>query len=369
MRSCLAVQDTQDGTLLAFVQTLEVHARLQTVCDTLYRASKVPTGAGSAASPFVINSFGTILGFIDKRRMKPADIMHFTFFGVAMYQNGNNTTDEKDFYIGLRDEDTLSYPDMREAMAQEPADPTIRAEEVKAATGIAASNRIELLAIACLFVAEGRRDVMSLVSHLLLCDLITDQVKYGSGGNKTRSLASAVDKGKDFSKKYTGVTAAGDSPMSQKGAVAQAHTSNFATERRMGHEPAKPSGANRYFNKTVSLLAQWFAAKYSNPNYVLAACRPEDEVKLASIDERVESFLSIKAKEEKKKKSEKAWQAQQRGRNRWQPELQALKTRVLAELSAMLKAKVEKVAAGEATGFVYDSQLKVDTKVLKEVLV
>jgi hypothetical protein len=362
MRTCIAVQDAADGMLLAFVNTTEIHSRLTTVCDALISASKVPTGVGSQVSPFIIDSFGTILGYIDKRNAKKEDRMWFKFFGVDFYQNGNMTADQTDYYIGLKDGATLSYPDMRDAMETAAPDPAIKSAEVKAATGVAASNKYELLAIVCLFIAEGRRDRISLVTHLLLCDLISDQVKYGSGGAKTRSLATAVDKDKSFTAKYDGATAAGDSPMSQKGAVGNAHGSH--NDVRFERKPQK----NRYYDKTNSLLAQWFAAKYSNPNYTLMACRPDDEARLRAIDDKMEAFLVAKGEAETKKKSEKAWQAVARGRKPWEPKLAALKAQVLAELSAMLKAKIEKVSGGQATGFVYQSEQKVDTSVIRLAL-
>jgi hypothetical protein len=285
MRTCIAVHDADDDTLLVFINATEIHSHLTTVCDALFSASKVPGGAGSQASPYLIDSFGTILGYIEKRNAKPSERMWFKFFGVEFYQNGIGTADQTDHYIGLKDGKTLSYPDMRDEMEEAPADPAIKSAEVKAATGVATSNKYELLAIVCLFIAEGRRDRISLVTHLLLCDLISDEVKYGSGGAKTRSLASAVDKDKNFTGNYDGGTAAGDSPMSQKGAVGNAHESH--NEVRVGRKPQK----NRYYDKTNSLLAQWFAAKYSNPNYTLLACRPTDEARLRAVEEKKDSFV------------------------------------------------------------------------------
>lgn len=365
MRTCIAVQDATDGVLLAFINATEIHSRLTTVCDALASASKPPAGAGSQAAPYIVNSFGTILGYIEKRNAKPSERMWFKFFDVDFYQNGNGTADQSDYYIGLKDGKTLSYPDMRDEMEKAAPDPAIKSAEVKAVTGVAASNKYELLAIACLFIAEGRRDRISLVTHLLLCDLISDQVKYGSGGAKTRSLASAVDKDKSFTAKYDGATAAGDSPMSQKGAVDNAHKTH--NDVRVGGTPQK----NRYYDKTNSLLAQWFAAKYSSPNYTLLACRPTDEARLRAVEEKKTSFVDGKIDALTFKKGTAASKkriAEARERNQWEPKLEALKAQVLAELSAMLKAKLSKVSGGEATGFVYQSEQKVDTSVIRLAL-
>ncbi len=363
MRTCIAVCDAADDKFLAFIDATEMHAHLLAESKRLEGRGKLPANSGKEDAPYVIDSFVTILGYIDARNNNKSGRMWFKFFGVDFYQNGNKTADEKDFYIGLKGDDTLSYPKMRLKLNTPHVGPPIKSAEVKAATGVAASNRHELLAIACLFIAEGRRDLTSLVTHLLLCDLISDQVKYGSGGAKTRSLASAVDKKKNFENNYAGATAAGDSPMSQKGAVANAKVSH---EEVQGNRT--PQG-NRYYDKTNSLLAQWFAAKYSNPNCTLLACRPTDEAMLRAVEEKKQAFLDDKIENPQKKNREKLWQAKERARKQWEPKVAGLKAQVLAELAAMLKLKIDTVVGGQATGFVYESQQKVDTKVLREVLV
>jgi hypothetical protein len=46
----------------------------------------------------------------------------------------------------------------------------------------------------------------------------------------------------------------------------------------------------------------------------------------------------------------------------------SVSTKPAAGQSAMLKAKIEKVSGGEATGFVYQSEQKVDTSVIRLAL-
>jgi hypothetical protein len=366
MRSCIAVHDGVDNDILACITAREIFSRLETVSLAIYSLAKEPAGAGSQASPCIIDSFKTIVGFVQKRDEKPAGVMWFRFFGVDMYQNGNDdAAGDHKYYIGLKNGGTLSYPDMRKAIESAQADPDIKPDVVKAATGIAATNRFEMLAIACLFLAEGRRDRVSLLTHLILADLVADQVKYGSGGQKVRTLRTAIDKQKGYGEKYEGVTAAGDSPMSQKGAVKQAE--EVWREYGFGRDAAK----NRYLDKTISLVAQWFAQYYESPNYWLEACRPADVVRLSAIgakpdayvDQQISGMTFKKGTKASKKRVEEA-----RLRKQLEPQLHGLKAQVMAELSAMIKAKIDRAAAGQGGSFSFESDKKADTKLLKTVL-
>jgi hypothetical protein len=369
MRSCIAVHDAEDDQILAFITAREIFSRLETVSEAMFRIAKDPAGAGSSASPYIIDSFQKIVGYIHKRNEKKTSVMWFRFFGIDMYQNGNDTGEEQNaYYIGLKDGATLSYPDMRKAIEATAAEQGIKSDEVKAATGIAATNRYEMLAIACLFLAEGRRDRVSLVTHLILADLIADEVKYGSGGQKVRTLRTAIDKTKKadhYTGKYEGVTAAGDSPMSQKGAVD--HGGEAWREYGFGRDAAK----NRYLDKTISLVAQWFAQYYDSPNYWLEACRPADVARLSLIGAKPANYIDTQINGLTFKKGTKAGKKRQeeaRLRNRLEPQLHGLKDQVLAELSAMIQVKIERAAAGQGGSASFVSDKTADTKLLKTVL-
>lgn len=365
MRSCITVHDAEDDQILAFITAREIFSRLETVSLAIFALAREPAGTGSEASPCIIDSFKTIVGYVQKRDAKPAGVMWFRFFGVDMYQNGNDGEEDHKYYIGLKNGGTLSYPDMRRAIEAAAAEADIRSDEVKAATGIAATNRYEMLAIACLFLAEGRRDRVSLLTHLILADLIADQVKYGSGGQKVRTLRTAIDKKQGYTAKYEGVTAAGDSPMSQKGAVKQAE--EVWREYGFGRDAAK----NRYLDKTISLVAQWFAQYYDSPNYRLEACRPSDVAQLSQVGARPGAYVEAQINGltfKKGTKASKKRQEEARLRSRLEPQLHGLKDQVLAELSAMIKVKIERAAGGQGGRFTFESDKKADTRLLKAVL-
>lgn len=101
-----------------------------------------------------------------------------------MYQDGKISEEKQSYYIGLVDETPLNYPDMGRKIATPSANTATatQASSVKTAVGVSASNKYDLLALAALFIAEGRRNRLTLATHPLLMDLIEDQVAFGPGG-------------------------------------------------------------------------------------------------------------------------------------------------------------------------------------------
>ena len=138
-----------------------------------------------------------------------------------MYQYGNDALNEQAYYIGLVGEDPLSYPDMGGlGPGRNVPVPTVKASDVKAAVGLSTTNKYDLLALASLFIAEGRRDRLTLLTHLLLMDLIEDRVSFGQHREQVPVPPRTVDvsgvsqtKLKDYK-----TTNLGDSPMAHKGA-------------------------------------------------------------------------------------------------------------------------------------------------------
>lgn len=365
MKTCIGVYDAQDDSRLAFISALEVNQALSTATAQLVMLAKPPTGSGSADNPFVITSFPTIVGYIEKRNAKKTGVMYFKFFGVDMYQNGNDDGGDQAYYIGLKDGATLSYPDMARAMRDAPVDTAIKSADIKNAVGVTANSKVEVLAVACLFIAEGRRDRTSLITHLILCDLISGEVKYGSAGTKTRSLRTAVDKGKSYVDRYTGVTASGDSPMSQKGAVAHAGSSH--NETQFARRPTE----NRYFDKTISLVVQWVAHYYDSPSLVLVACAPGDEAGLKQIDAKVEEYIEEQVESITFSRNTKAGRRnllKGQKRNQLTEQTGGVKQQVLSELASMLRLKLEKSEAGTAGDFKFTSDKMPGTEVLKKAL-
>ena len=376
MRTCIAVQNKDDETKLAFIRGHEVRERMT---EKVYKLAAPrewePTGSGAENAPFVVDSFKTALGYINKRNEKStlSRTLWFTFFGVEMYQYGTGTASEEDYYLGLKGQTPLSYPDMAATIKDAAADAAIKSDAIKKAFGIGASNKYEVLAIACLFIAEGRRDTASILTHLMLFDLIAAEVKYGQG--KTRSLPTAIDKGTDDSKRnfvgrYKDVTAAGDSPMSQKGAVKQAQSA------REGHAS---NGPNRYTDKTISLAVRWIVNYYPGDNYILLACRPGDEGALETIDRKVTTFIEAKQEEavqalKEKKKGKKVLASDRRKEEsrafaQFNPMLNGLKVQVLTQISSMIDLRIAHALSGKGGTFeVMSDKQSFNTAVLLEVL-
>ncbi|HUN39867.1 MAG TPA: hypothetical protein VMU81_06225 [Acetobacteraceae bacterium] len=376
MKTCIAVCDLETGTQLAFLSGIELYKMLDTMTVVMFEKREAPLGDGKIGNPYIIDSFKKILGYIYLRDANPRGRLYFTFFGQKMYQNGNDAQDpEKPYYLGVDGSATLSYPAMARSLAN-PSAAVATAPNVKQAVGVLPQNANELLAIAALFIAEGRRSRPSIVTHLLLCDLITDQVTYGTGG-KLRSLSKTLDKAsgnQNFLTTYRGLTAAGDSPMSQNDAVDQFKKTNMSIQ----------SGAmvsqSRYFDKTVSLVVQWVVNYFVSSNYEMTACDPGDDVSSASsaiakkIETHIAETLETARTELRGKSTPSAF------KNKWPKErskvesaarskLDGLQPMILAQVNNMLKAKFDKAIAGDASGFTFDAgRIDFDPKVLVKVL-
>jgi len=244
---------------------------------------------------------------------------------------------------GLEGEDPLSYPDMRNAMTSDKVigKSGFKAETVKAAVGVSTDKTYQLLALACLFIAEGRRDRRSLLTHLLLMDLIAAGVTYGSAGTKVRTLARAVDIPKSSAgnwAEYGGLSAAGDSPLSQKDAVADMKAASEETE----------VGSNRYFDNTVSIATQWLAHYFTSPKFQVETCKP-DNVRPEALGTRLDKHLdsTIEAPQTKgtlKKKGREKVSAferrVERERERMKTELRGVPNEIKAYIGTMFDVRL-----------------------------
>jgi hypothetical protein len=206
--------------------------------------------------------------------------------------------------MGLVGEDTLSYPSMAKQIdgASNVAISNVNAANVKKSTGVSTTKKYEVLALATLFIAEGRRNRVTLLTHLLLMDLIEDQTPFGQSGRK-RTLRRAIDvsEAKAEKLKAYGTSAMGDSPLSHEGAVKDAHTSNHAED----------TGDSRYKDKTISLAVQWVVAHFASPEFHLESCKPTD-LRPDALEVKLQDYLSQQVLNLKKKSSEKKGQFDRR---------------------------------------------------------
>jgi hypothetical protein len=375
MKSCVAACDPETDLQLAFVTGLELYQKLRTMTERMFAGRQIPTGTGTSQQPYIIDSFKKILGYIYLRDEHRAGQLHFKFFGTDMTQNGNeDAAGTQKYYIALAGAESLSYPAMGKAISSAQPSPGTPGGTVKSAVGTAPANATEMLAIAALFIAEGRRSRPSIITHLMLCDLISDQIKYGRTG-KVRTLLNAIDKPiKQKGNVYLGMTNLGDSPMAQNEAVDQANKTNNSSET--GSLMAK----TRYFDKTVSLCAQWVAAYYESEKFILKACSPADDA--GAIDAANVNKMSkhIEAKKEVLRTTLKSTNSKSGFENKWPRQRNSLeasewkkfngvKPLVLSQIQNMLASKLDKALAGEASGFTFATDdVGFDTKALVAVL-
>jgi hypothetical protein len=308
MRTNLLVKDGTDGTPLCVIEGQRVFDVLKTSVLTLagsaFRGQL--SGTGKKETPYAINTFIDINTYIEVRNQNRVGTLYFTFCGVKMYQYGNEIEGKQKYYIGLLDENPLTYPDMGRNIGNADVNVAlggVNPATVKSAVGTATANKYELLALAALFLAEGRRNPTTLLTHLLLMDLIEARVKFGSGNNKVRTLRRAVDiSGASAAKlgRY-GTTAYGDSPLAHEGAVKDAR----AVARDAETEDS------RYRDKTISIAVQWVAHYFSSPQFLVEPCKPSD-VRPDQVRGRLETYATSQTVNMKKKSSEKARQFERR---------------------------------------------------------
>jgi hypothetical protein len=246
MRTCLLVKSGTDDVPLCVILGTAVYDSLKQASEVLCISEfRNPlSGNGTKSSPFGINTFVDINSYIEKRNERKQGTFYFRFCGVDMYQNGSEVTD-KSYYMGLVGEDTLSYPAMAKEIdgTSNVALSNVNAANVKKLTGVSTSKKYEILALATLFIAEGRRNRATLLTHLLLMDLIEDQTPFGQSGRK-RTLRRAIDVSGAKAEKLKAydTSAMGDSPLSHEGAVKDSRTSGNAED----------TGDSRYKDKTIS---------------------------------------------------------------------------------------------------------------------
>ncbi len=371
MRSCLLVKDGVDDAPLCAITANELYPILTMSAGQLMTRgfSTDLRGSGTDKAPYAIDTFLDINTYIDRRNERRAGRMHFRFCGVDMFQDGNDADSEQKYYIGLVGEDPLSYPGMRTAIGSGGAigSSGFKAESVKAAVGVSTDQTYELLALACLFIAEGRRDRHSLLTHLLLMDLIADGVTYGSAGNKVRTLSRAVDIPKNTVKKwaeYGGLSAAGDSPFSQKDAVKQMKQATEDTE----------VGTNRYFDKTISIATQWVAHYFSSPKFKVETCKPTD-IRPGTLGTKLDSHIdtTIEARKTagtlKKKNREKARQFDSRvrlERERMAERLRGVPNEVKSYIGTMFNVRLKNAQNSHETAATFTAfDPKTDMKDLR----
>jgi hypothetical protein len=294
MRTCLLVKSGTDDVPLCVILGTAVYNCLMQASEALWTGNfkKALAGTGAQNNPYTINTFVDINSYIDKRNEKKQGTLYFRFCGVNMFQYGNDVTD-KSYYMGLVGEDTLSYPTMAKQIdgTSNVALSNVNAANVKKTTGVSTTKKYEVLALATLFIAEGRRNRTTLLTHLLLMDLIEDQTPFGQAGRK-RTLRRAIDvsEAKAEKLKSYGTSAMGDSPLSHEGAVKDSRTSSNAED----------TGDSRYKDKTISLAVQWVVAHFASEEFHIESCKPTD-LRPGALELKLQDYLDLQVQNLKKK--------------------------------------------------------------------
>jgi hypothetical protein len=359
MRTCLLVKDTTNNTPLCVIKGEEVYSALRQSATKLITESKLHgtlSGNGTPDRPYGINTFVDINSYIEKRNEETQKkyTLYFRFCGVGMYQYGTGTTNQ-DYYIGLLDEGPLSYPSMGTQIDSTDANVPLTAvnkETVQKAVGTGTTNKYEVLALAALFIAEGRRERPSLLTHLLLMDLIEDKVTFGQAQNKTRTIRRAVDISGATAEKLNRykTTAIGDSPLAHKGAVKDSHLANNPNS----------TDITRYGDKTTSLAVQWVAKYFSSPQFTLEPCKPTD-LRPGQVQETLDGYAAAEggrglARKTKQKETVNAFESRKGkviGRYA-ETNLRGVPKAILTFIQTMFDLRLEfaaggrKVPAGEA---------------------